>query len=57
MVVVEDCIGSRKDNDKKIALERAISEGALVTTYESILFELTRVSKTDVFKEISRLIK
>ncbi|HHU73249.1 MAG TPA: hydrolase [Clostridiales bacterium] len=57
VVVVEDCIGSRKDNDKKIALERAISEGALVTTYESILFELTRVSKTDVFKEISRLIK
>lgn len=57
VILVEDCIGSRKENDKKIAVQRAAKEGASLTTYEAILFELTRVAKTDVFKEISGLIK
>lgn len=57
VILVEDCIGSRKENDKKVAVQRAAQEGAVVTTYEAILFELTRSAKTDVFKEISRLIK
>jgi nicotinamidase-related amidase len=57
VILVEDCIGSRRENDRKIGIQRAVAEGAILTTYESILFELTRVAKTDVFKEISRLIK
>ncbi|MDF2537728.1 MAG: hypothetical protein K0S76_749 [Herbinix sp.] len=57
VVLVEDCIGSRKEKDRLIAVQRAASEGAVITTYESILFELTRIAKTDVFKEISKLIK
>lgn len=57
VILVEDCISSRKENDRQIAVIRAGAEGALITTYESILFELTRVAKTDVFKQISRLIK
>jgi len=57
VIVVQDCVGSRKKNDCKIGMKRAMIEGAVPTTYESILFELTRVAKTDVFKEISRLIK
>jgi len=56
-VVVADCISSRKAEDKRIALERIHAEGAMITTYESILFELTRVAGTDEFKAISRLIK
>lgn len=56
-VVVEDCISSRNPNDKAIALERMRSEGAIITTYESILFELLRYSGTSEFKEISRLVK
>lgn len=56
-VVVADCISSRKAEDKKIALERMRSEGAVITTCESILFELTRVAGTDEFRAISRLIK
>lgn len=56
-VVVEDCISSRKENDKKIALGRMRQEGAWITTYESILFELLRYSGTDEFKAISRLVK
>lgn len=55
--LVEDCIGSRREYDKKVGLQRAMYEGARITTYESILFELTRVSGTDEFKAISKLIK
>ena len=57
VILVEDCIGSRRESDKEVAVRRAYAEGAIVTTYESILFELTRVAKTEVFKTISGLIK
>ena len=57
VILVEDCVGSRKDENRQIGMIRAIQEGAFSTSYEAILFELTRVAKTDRFKEISRLIK
>ena len=57
VILVEDCIGSRKENDKSVGVQRAMAEGAVLTTYESILFELTRKAKTDTFKQISKLIK
>ncbi len=56
-VVVTDCISSRKVSDKEIALRRMIHEGAILTTSESILFELTRRAGTDTFKAISKLVK
>jgi nicotinamidase-related amidase len=56
-VVVEDCVSSRKENDKTLSTRRMIKEGAILTTYESILFELCRFSGTDEFKAISRLVK
>lgn len=56
-VVAEDCITSRKANDKKIALERIRNEGAIITTCESILLELCRVAGNEKFKAISALIK
>lgn len=57
VVLVEDCVGSRKESDRQTGIRRAIAEGAVPTSYEAILFELTRAAKTEVFKEISRLIK
>lgn len=57
VILVEDCIGSRKESDRVVGIKRAITEGAIPATYESILFELTRVAKTDVFKQISKLIR
>lgn len=57
VVLVEDCVGSRKESDRQAGIRRALAEGALPATYESILFELTRVAKTDVFRVISKLIK
>lgn len=57
VALVADCIDSRKPSDHAIALRRAEEEGALLTTCESILFELLRASGTDVFKQISALVK
>ncbi len=56
-VVVSDCISSRNELDKRIAVDRMKSEGAIITSSESILFELARVAGTDEFKSISKLVK
>lgn len=52
-----DCVGSRANNDKKFAQRRMSESGAVVTTYEAILFELCIGSKEPGFKEISALVK
>ncbi len=56
-VLIEDCVSSRKPNDKRIAVKRIKQAGAIVSTCESILFELTEVSGTDLFKSIVKLVK
>ena len=56
-VVVEDCVSSRNLNDKKIAIERMRQVGAIITTYESLLFELLRYSGSEQFRAISKLVK
>ncbi len=56
-VLVEDCISSRNLHDKEVAIGRARSEGAIVTTCESLLFELTGSAEHDKFKQISDLVK
>jgi nicotinamidase-related amidase len=56
-VVVEDCVSSRKANDKLIAIGRMKQEGAIITTMESLLFELTRKAGDVTFKSISGIVK
>ena len=56
-ILVTDAIASRKESDKAIALQRAVQEGILLTTAESVLFELTVDSRHPKFKEISKLVK
>jgi nicotinamidase-related amidase len=56
-VIVEDCVSSRAQNDKEIALVRMKQEGAIITTFESILFELLGDSKAPEFKSISKIVK
>jgi len=56
-VLVTDCVNSRKEKDKDIAIKRMIQAGVIPTTYESLLFELTVNAKNPVFKEISKLVK
>lgn len=56
-VIVTDAIGSRFEEDKRIALWRMRDVGCIMTTTESILFELCRTAGTPEFKEISKLVK
>jgi len=56
-VVVFDCVSSRSKQNVKLALERFRFESIMVTSSESILFELTRVAGNPVFKAISKLVK
>lgn len=56
-ILVADCISSRKERDLEYALERAKQEGAIVTTYEALLFELLKVAGSEQSKKIQKLIK
>jgi nicotinamidase-related amidase len=56
-VVVEDCIGSSRENDKRVSLWRMRDIGVVITTYESILLELCRESGTDEFRGLLKLFK
>ena len=56
-ILLVDAISSRKKRDMDAAIERAIQEGVLISTVESILFELTADSRHPKFKEISSLVK
>lgn len=56
-VLVEDCVSSRDLNDKKTGVQRAMQEGAVVTTAEAVLFELTQEAGNPHFKQISALVK
>ena len=55
--LVTDCIGSRKNSDKKASIKRAMAEGAFICTYESVLYELTAGAGNPHFKAISKLTK
>lgn len=57
VIVVEDAVSSRSANDKRVAIERMRHHGAIITTVESVLFELLGTSGTDTFKAISALVK
>lgn len=57
VILVEDCVSSRKLSDKETALKRMMQEGVVLTSYESLLFELMETSLYPRFKEISNLIK
>jgi nicotinamidase-related amidase len=56
-ILVTNCISSRRESDKEIALIRAQQEGIILTTSEAILFELTRKAGDEKFKQISKLVK
>lgn len=57
VILAEDCVSSRKLTDKRTALNRMSREGVIITSYESLLFELMETSLHPRFKTISRLIK
>lgn len=56
-VLITDCISSRSETNRELAFQRLQQEGAILSTYEAILFELCRSSKSPQFKNISKLVK
>jgi len=55
--LINDCVASRNNNDKKYAQRRMSDAGAVGTTYEAVLFEMCRSAKAPEFKAISALVK
>jgi len=55
--IVADAMGSRNEIDHEISLKRMIQEGALISSTESIIFELCETSTRKEFKSISNIIK
>jgi nicotinamidase-related amidase len=55
--IINDCIASRNNNDKKYAQRRMSDAGACGTTFEATLFELCVSAKAPEFKAISALVK
>lgn len=54
---VQDCISSRRAEDKQIAIDKMIRLGAMPSSVEMLLFELMASSKHPKFKEVSAIIK
>lgn len=55
--VCGDAVSSRRPMDRDIALERMRQAGAVVTTVESVLFEMLGAAGTDLFKRMLKVVK
>jgi nicotinamidase-related amidase len=55
--IVADCVSSRVNNNKEIALSRMQAEGAKLTSYEMALYELLKSAESPKFKELLQVIK
>ena len=54
--VVEDAVGSRTEENKRIGLHKMERAGAVMTSVETALFELLGRAGTEEFKRVQRLI-
>ncbi|MBE8728248.1 hydrolase [Flavobacterium hungaricum] len=55
--IAADCISSRTEENKILALNKLQNKGASITSVEMCLYELVKNSKNENFKEILNLIK
>ena len=56
VILISDAMGSRNRLDHEIALQRMAQSGAILTTTESIIFELCKTADRKEFKEIRNII-
>ena len=57
VALVTDCIDSRNPQNKERTILRLAQEGVVITTYESVLYELLGSAKAPEFKAISAIVK
>jgi len=55
--VAADCVGTRKSVDHEAALARMGRAGAVVTTCEALIYEVTYRADSDEFKRVLDLVK
>ena len=55
--VVVDAIGSRKELDKEVAVQRMVAAGVTPTTAEMVMYELLKSAEAKEFKDILRIVK
>ena len=56
IILISDAMSSRNSVDHDVALQRMIQKGAILTTTESIIFELCKTANRKEFKEIRNII-
>ncbi len=56
VILISDAMSSRNRIDHEIALQRMTQKGAILTTTESIIFELCKTADRKEFKEIRKII-
>ena len=56
VIIISDAMSSRDGKDHEVALNRMIQSGAILTTTESIIFELCKTADRKEFKEIRNII-
>lgn len=57
VLVIADGTGTRRREDHEIALERMRQAGAVVTTSEALIYEVTYRADTEQFKQVLDLVK
>ena len=57
VVLAADCCGSRSEMNHSLSLMRLSQAGAVVTSAESILYEILKGAKEAEFKAISAIVK
>ena len=55
--IVADCVSSRTQENRDLALNRMSMEGVRLTSIEMILFEFLKTAKEERFKAISTIVK
>lgn len=55
--VPADCVSSRSPEDKMWSISRMGEAGAVITSYEAVLYEILGGSKEQGFKQISAIVK
>ena len=56
VILISNAMSSRNRVDHEIALQRMVQKGAILTTTESIIFELCKTANREEFKEIRNII-
>eukprot|EP00823_Brevimastigomonas_motovehiculus_P003393 TRINITY_DN2055_c0_g1_i1.p1 TRINITY_DN2055_c0_g1~~TRINITY_DN2055_c0_g1_i1.p1 ORF type:complete len:264 (-),score=55.60 TRINITY_DN2055_c0_g1_i1:277-1002(-) len=55
--LVTDCLASQRPSDKQTAFERLQSEGAILTSSESIIYEIMKDAKNPAFRTVLQHVK